>query len=316
MIKYIVILSIVILLYVIFRKREGIPKNIKPAPLANKPPMGWNSWNCFNQEIDEDKIKEIVDCFVDLRLDSVGYEYIIIDDGWASNERDADGNLQAHETRFPSGMKAIGDYIHSKGLKFGLYTSVGRETCEGFPGSYDHEKKDMTKFAEWGVDYVKIDWCTYKKIWWPFWNYKTIYYKMSKAIHETGRPMVINLCNWGFDEPWLWGPKIAHSWRVTYDIKPTKDSIDYIVREGKKLYKYNGPNHWNDLDMLEVGNEGISGDLAKYHFEMWCKLKSPLILGCDLRSISKEDLEIITNENLIELNQRNELSMNDMMISP
>ena len=297
-----VLIFFVILLLIILRPIYHIPNDIMPEPLANVPPMGWNSWNCFNQNINENLIKEIVDSIIIKKLDTYGYKYIIIDDGWADTKRDSDGNLVAHPNRFPSGMKSIGDYIHSKGLKFGLYTSVGRTTCEGFPGSYDNEERDMQKFAEWGVDYVKIDWCTYNRLWWPWWNFKTRYHRISSGIQATGRPMFINLCNWGFQKPWEWGPKLAHSWRVTYDIKPTQKSIDYIVRRGKELQRFNGPNKWNDLDSLQIGN-GISKELSEYHFQMWCKLKSPLILGCDMRTISDEDLTIITNKELIDVNQ-------------
>lgn len=300
--KRILIMILIIIIILVFRNVNTVLSKVKLYPVANSPPMGWNSWNCFKEDITETDIYEIVDSLVALNLDSFGYKYIIVDDGWANNKRDENGNLMANPKTFPSGMKALGDYIHSKGLKFGLYTSVGRETCEGSPGSYGYEEQDMKKFAEWGVDYVKIDWCTFKHTWWPFWNYKRVYYKLSKAIQKTNRPMVVSLCNWGFGEPWKWGYKIAHTWRVTFDIKPNENSIKSIAEAGKKLQLFSGPNKWNDLDMLEIGN-GISDELSRYHFETWCRLRSPLILGCDLRKISKEDLEIITNKNLIDINQ-------------
>jgi alpha-galactosidase len=298
----VLVLITIIFLVVTIRRNYIVPK-VEIPKLAESPPMGWNSWNCFKEDITENDIRDSIDALVALGLDGYGYRYIIVDDGWAAPKRDSNGNLMANPKTFPSGMKALGDYIHSKGLKFGLYTSVGRQTCEGSPGSYGHEKQDMEKFAEWGVDYVKIDWCTFKHVWWPFWNYKRIYYNLSKAIQDTKRPMVISLCNWGFGEPWKWGPQIAHTWRITFDIKPNENSIRSIVRAGEKLKSYNRPNAWNDLDMLEIGNPGVSGDFARYHFEMWCRLRSPLILGCDLRKITKEDLEIITNIKLIEENQ-------------
>jgi alpha-galactosidase len=299
--RRIIILFVLIILLILFTRKYYI-QDLNVSKLADKPPMGWNSWNCFKEDVNEQDIYETIDCIVNLDLDTLGYRYIIIDDGWASHQRDHSGNLTADPIKFPSGMKSLGDYIHSKGLKFGLYTSVGRQTCEGSPGSYGYEKQDMEKFAEWGVDYVKIDWCTFKHMWWPFWNYKKIYYNISKAIQDTKRPMVISLCNWGFGEPWKWGPKIAHTWRVTFDIKPNENSIKNIAEVGEKLQLFSGPNKWNDLDMLEIGN-GISDELSRYHFETWCRLRSPLILGCDLRKISKEDLEIITNKNLIDINQ-------------
>jgi alpha-galactosidase len=217
-------------------------------------------------------------------------------------DRDASGNLQADPVKFPSGIKALGDYIHSKGLKFGIYTSVGRFTCEGYPGSFGYEAKDAAQFASWGVDYVKIDWCTYKWIWWPFWNYQYRYELLSKAIQETGRPMVISLCNWGYGKTWIWGREIAHTWRVTYDITPTKSSIDSIIATGKSLSKYIAPGAYNDLDSLEIGN-GIDHETSVRHFYWWCMLKSPLILGCDLRTMSDEDKAIVKNMELINYNQ-------------
>ena len=278
-------------------KRIVVPK---PPPIT-KPPMGWNSWTCFKTSFNDKMIKEIADV-MDSDFKSSGYEYLILDDGWMSLERDRTGNLQADPEKFPLGMKELGDYIHSKGLKFGIYTSVGRYTCEGYPGSFDFEDHDAAKFAEWGVDYVKLDWCTYKWTWWPFWNYQLRYELMSKAIQATGRPMVIALCNWGFGKPWTWGRKIAHTWRVTYDINPTKFSIYSIASKGYKLFKYTRPGEYNDLDSLEVGN-GIGTELAKKQFYWWCTLKSPLILGCDLRTMSDEDKSIVKNMELINLNQ-------------
>jgi alpha-galactosidase len=274
----------------------------KPRALANSPPMGWNSWDCFRTDFDETKIKEIVDSLIHLGLDQKGYKYIILDDGWMDPERDADGKLQGDRTKFPSGMKSIGQYIHNAGLKFGIYTSIGRTTCEGLPGSFDNEYLDAATFAEWGVDYVKIDWCTHRHLWWPLWNYKYRYQVMSDAIQRSGRDMVIALCNWGFGHSWVWGREIAHTWRITFDIRPTERSINSIIEKGKLLAQYNRPNEWNDLDCLQIGN-GISEDLAKHQFYWWCVLKSPLILGCDLRYLSETDYAIITNDVLISTNQ-------------
>ena len=301
--KILIFILVLLVILIIIRPTYKIPDNIVPPLIIdNKPPMGWNTWNCFGQNINEKLIIENVDSIINKGLDKYGYKYIILDDGWASPTRDSSGNLEAHSERFPSGMKFIGDYIHSKGLKFGLYTSIGKTTCEGYPGSYGNEYRDMKKFEEWGVDYVKIDWCTYNRLWWPWWNYQYHYHIISKAIQSLDRPMFINICNWGFQKPWDWGPKIAHSWRITYDIKPTKQSIDYIIRRGTHLQKYNEPGRYNDLDSLQIGN-GLSKELSEYNFELWCKLKSPLILGCDMRKISDEDLKIITNKELILLNQ-------------
>lgn len=303
---YIWVFVFILIALVIFRPIGYTAGEIKPLlNLAPTPPMGWNSWNCFKANISDALIREITDAMVDTGLLDAGYNYIVIDDGWQAQERDEDGNLQSDPERFPHGMKALGDYIHSKGFKFGLYTSVGRTTCEGLPGSYDHEFADMEKFAEWGVDFVKIDWCTYKHIWWPFWNYKLRYSLMTQAIQSTGRPMVISMCNWGFNKPWTWKPEMAHMYRSFYDIKPSENSIETILKDGIKLAHENRPNHWIDLDMLEVGN-GISHELAEYHFYWWCKLRSPLMIGCDVRNIDEKDLAILTNEKYIRLNQYGE----------
>ena len=269
-------------------------------PICNRPPMGWNSWSCFGTDINETKIKEIVEALLLHKLDTYGYEYIILDDGWMTMHRSPDGQLVADPIKFPSGMKALGDYIHSKGLKFGIYTSVGRKTCEGYPGSFGYEQVDTDTFAEWGVDYIKIDWCTYKHLWWPFWNYKTRYEIFSDAITMNERPMIIAFCNWGFGKPWEWG--MSHTFRITFDTLPTKYSIRYVVEMSRRLEYISKPNGWIDLDALEIGN-GISQDLARFQFYWWCMLKSPLIIGCDLRYIHQEDLDIITNMDLIRQNQ-------------
>jgi alpha-galactosidase len=273
--------------------------------IASTPPMGWNSWNCFNADVTDELIRETVDAMVEKNLLSTGYQYIVIDDGWQDIYRDSEGNLQSNQVKFPHGMKSIGDYIHSRGFKFGLYTSVGRTTCEGYPGSYDNEFRDMKTFADWGVDFVKIDWCTAPRIWWPFWNYRLRYNLMTQAIQSTQRPMVISMCNWGFKQPWSWEPNIAHMYRMYYDIRPSRSSIETIVQEALKLKGESRENHWLDMDMLEIGN-GLSTELSVYHFYWWCKLRSPLMLSCDIRTLSDDDLALITNENYIRMNQYGE----------
>lgn len=283
----------------------------KPRPLAPTPPMGWNSWDCFKTNLDEVKIKGVIAALVDKGLHRKGYKYIILDDGWMDSERDSNGRLQGDRLKFPSGIKSLSEYIHnyidpatgkSAGLKFGIYTSIGRTTCEGLPASYGNEYTDASTFAEWEVDYVKIDWCTYRHLWWPFWNYKYRYQLMSDAIQKTGRDIVIAMCNWGFGDSWEWGRDIAHTWRISFDIRPTRESIESILAKGKRLAILNKPNEWNDLDSLQAGS-GISTVLAKKQFYWWCKLKAPLIIGCDIRSISQTDLDIISNDEFISLNQ-------------
>jgi len=272
----------------------------KPEKYALKPPMGWNSWTCFGTDINENLIKEIVDAMVSKGLRDAGYEYIIIDDGWMDIKRDSRGNLKPCPSKFPSGMLELSKYIHDRKLKFGIYTSVGRFTCEGYPGSYGHEEQDAALFASWGVDYVKLDWCTYKWIWWPFWNYRYRYELMSRALQKY--PIVIAMCNWGFGNSASWGKDLAHTVRITFDVSADQESIDYIIKRGKALAKFNKVNGWNDLDSLEVGN-GISHKLALKQFYWWSVLRSPLIIGSDITSISDSDLEVLLNHDLIAVNQ-------------
>jgi alpha-galactosidase len=268
--------------------------------LCPKPPMGWNSWTCFGTEINESLIRDTAAAMVSKGLLAAGYEYVIVDDGWMDTTRDRNGKLKPCPIKFPSGMKALGEYIHSLGLKFGIYTSVGRYTCEGYPGSYGHEEVDAATFHDWGVDYVKIDWCTYKWIWWPYWNYRYRYELMSRAFNKY--PIVIAMCNWGFGNSAKWGKKLAHTVRITFDVSADEDSINYIIKRGKALKKYNQVNGWNDLDSLEVGN-GICHSLAVKQFYWWCTLRSPLIIGADILSICDDDLEILLNTHMIRINQ-------------
>jgi len=306
----IIFILAIILVYSFSLNRQSMQTN-KPPPLANSPPMGWNSWDCFRTSVDEYKVKGVIYALVNKGLHRLGYNYIILDDGWMYSERDEYGRLQPDPFKFPSGMKALADHIHdyvdpktgcNAGLKFGIYTSVGRKTCEGYPGSYDNEYIDAQTFADWGVDYIKIDWCTFKHVWWPFWNYRYRYELMSDAIQVTERPMVIAMCNWGFGNSWEWGRDIAHTWRIAGDIEPTHESIDSILEKGKSLARFNRPNEWNDMDSLQIGN-GIPGYLAKKQFYWWCRLKSPLILGCDIRYLKSYDYKIIANKKLISMNQ-------------
>jgi alpha-galactosidase len=298
---YILLLIITALFAISVINTYAPPPGIKQISVS--PPMGWNSWTCFGVDINESKILGIVDAMKSLKLDEYGYKYIIIDDGWMNMGR-KDGKLTHDTVKFPNGMKYIGDYIHARGLKFGLYTSVGKYTCEGYPGSYGYEMVDSQTFADWGVDYVKLDWCTYKRLWHPFWNYKERYHIWSESITKQNRDMLIAFCNWGFNKPYMW--KLSHTNRITFDVSPSELNIHRIAIEGKKLYKFSGPNNWNDLDSLEAGN-GISQEVAKYQFYWWCMLRSPLILGNDIRSMTREDFDIVTNIELIKINQDNNI---------
>ncbi len=276
--------------------------------LAETPPMGWNSWNTFGTDINEKLVMEIADKFEELGFKDAGYEYIVLDDGWMAKERDANGNLVADPVKFPSGMKALADYIHSKGLKFGLYNCAGYTTCAGYPGSRGYEYQDARSYASWDVDYLKYDWCNTPKL-----NAEGAYMTMRDALKAAGRPIVFSICEWGDNKPWEWAEDVGHLWRVTGDIINCWDcevghgswsssGVWKIINMRENIRKAAGPGHWNDLDMMEVGN-GMTDAEDRTHFAMWSMLASPLIMGNDLRTASKETIKTLTNKEVIAVNQ-------------
>lgn len=279
--------------------------------LALTPQMGWNSWNKFGTDINEQMVKEMADALVSTGLKDAGYNHILLDDGWMEMERDAQGNLVPHREKFPNGIKVVADYVHSKGLKFGLYNCAGSKTCAGYPGSRGHEYQDALKYAEWGVDYLKYDWCSTGKL-----NAEEAYITMRDAIYAAGRPILLSICEWGTDAPWKWAQSVGHSWRTTGDIyncfSCKHDHGGYFswgalnildMRNQDELRKAAGPDHWNDMDMLEVGNGGLTPDEERTHFALWAILNSPLLLGNDLRNMSPQALDILTNKEIIAINQ-------------
>ncbi|WP_027125066.1 glycoside hydrolase family 27 protein [Gelidibacter mesophilus] len=276
--------------------------------LAETPPMGWNSWNTFGTDINETLVKNIADKFIDLGLKDAGYDYIVLDDGWMAKERDANGNLIADPIKFPGGMKALADYIHAKGLKFGLYNCAGSKTCAGYPGSRGYEYQDARSYASWEVDYLKYDWCNTEKL-----NAEGAYITMRDALKKAGRPMVFSICEWGDNEPWKWAKDVGHLWRVSGDIINCWDcevghgswssfGVWNIINMRKNIRSAAGPDHWNDLDMMEVGN-GMTDAEDRSHFAMWSMLVSPLIMGNDLRTASPETIKTLTNQEVISVNQ-------------
>ncbi|UNO38914.1 NPCBM/NEW2 domain-containing protein [Streptomyces sp. MST-110588] len=273
-----------------------------PDGLAKTPPMGFNNWNSTycRAEFNEAMIKGIADLFVEKGLKAAGYQYVNIDDCWARPTRDAQGKLVPHPTRFPNGIKAVADYIHSKGLKFGLYTSAGTRTCDpvGMPGALGHEASDARQFAEWGVDYLKYDNCNNQGL-----DAKKRYITMRDALKATGRPIVYSICEWGENKPWLWAADVGHLWRTTGDIKDNWASMVSILKKNLPLAPYAGPGHWNDPDMLEVGNGGMSGTEYRSHFSMWSMMAAPLLIGTDLRKATPETFEILNNREVIALDQ-------------
>lgn len=275
--------------------------------LALTPPMGWNSWNTFKCDgINETVIREMADTMVLKRLKAVGYEYIVIDDCWQVG-RDDNGYIIIDKEKFPSGMKALADYIHSKGLKFGIYSDAGTHTCGGRPGSKDYELKDAEKYAEWGVDYLKYDWCNTEGQ-----DAIQSYTLMRDALYKNKRPILFSICEWGINKPWEWAKDVGHIWRTTYDISfdgrfdgdrwGNQIGWSNILDKQVGLEKYAGPGHWNDPDMLAVGI-GMSVNESRAHFTMWCMLAAPLMTGNDLRNMNSETQEILTNKNLIAIDQ-------------
>jgi alpha-galactosidase len=291
------------------------PCAIAQTPVAQTPPMGWNSWNYFFGKVTDKDIRDSADQIVATGMKDAGYVYVNIDDTW-EGKRDANGVLQTNE-KFPD-MKALADYVHSRGLKIGIYSSPGPKTCAGYEGSYGHEEQDAQLYASWGIDYLKYDLCSFGRIMRekaP--NDKAeqmrimiaAYDKMAKALKATGRPIVLSLCQYGMDAVWEWAPALGGNlWRTTDDINPSWDRIYTILSQQEGLQKYAGPNgpgggHWNDPDMLEVGNGKLSLAENRTHFSMWAMLSAPLLAGNDLPHMKPEIRDILTNRNVIALDQ-------------
>ncbi len=300
-------IAFVALLLILLSPGTACAQAQKSAPLGLTPPMGWNSWNTFGCDVDEAMIRQMADAMVASGMKDAGYAYINIDDCW-HGKRDADGNIQPDPKTFPSGMKALADYIHARGLKIGLYSDAGNTTCAGRPGSRGHEYQDALTYARWGIDYVKYDWCDTKGISAP-----AAYTTMRDAIRASGRDMVFSICEWGDNKPWEWAPGIGHAWRTTGDITPcwncehnhgswSSFGVLPILDKQAGLRKHAGPGHWNDMDMMEVGN-GMSEEEDRAHFSLWAMLASPLIAGNDLRTMTDATRRILTHRDMIAINQ-------------
>jgi alpha-galactosidase len=278
--------------------------------LAATPPMGWNSWNLFAGRVNDADVRAAADAMVSSGMKDAGYIYVNIDDTW-QGERDAQGNIHAN-SKFPD-MKALADYVHSKGLKIGIYSGPGEQTCAKYAGSLGHEAQDAKTYADWGFDYLKYDLCSFRQ------NMdqeapndpakatqmmKDAYEKMHKALLATGRPIVYSFCQYGWDAVWEWGPSLgANLWRTTGDIDPTWDRMTLIGFSQAGLAKYAGPGHWNDPDMLEVGNGKLTLDENRTHMSLWALLASPLLAGNDLSKMKPETAQILTNREVIAIDQ-------------
>jgi alpha-galactosidase len=273
--------------------------------LAPTPPMGWNSWNKFACDVSEQLIRETADALVASGMKDAGYQYVVIDDCWQV-ARDSVGNIVVDPDRFPSGMEALADYVHAKGLKFGVYSDAGTKTCQGRPGSRGYEYQDARTYAAWGVDYLKYDWCASSTQ-----NAEASYRLMRDALDHSGRLITFSICEWGRNKPWLWATGVGHLWRTTGDIQDCWDCRRdwggygwvHILDLQVGLESYAGPGHWNDPDMLEVGNGGMTTEEYGAHFSMWAMLAAPLMAGNDIRSMTPEIREILTNREVIAVDQ-------------
>lgn len=278
--------------------------------LALTPPMGWNSWNRFACDgINEKVVRDAADAMVTSGMKEAGYEYIVIDDCWQV-DRDSTGNIIADPKKFPAGIKSLAAYIHSKGLKFGIYSCGGRQTCAKRPGSHGYEFQDAHQYAVWGVDYLKYDWCNAEGQ-----NAKESYTLMRDALYKANRPIVFSMCEWGTNKPWEWATDVSHLWRTTGDIgnewskgyaqegKIWGGSVVAILDMQNGLQKYAGPGHWNDPDMLEVGNGGLTEEEERSHFSLWCMLAAPLMTGNDISKMTPSIKEILTNKEAIAIDQ-------------
>ncbi|MCQ6252077.1 NPCBM/NEW2 domain-containing protein [Streptomyces malaysiensis] len=274
--------------------------------LALTPPMGFNNWNSTHcrAEFNEAMVKGIADIFVAKGLKDAGYQYVNLDDCWALPQRDADGKLVPDPVRFPNGIKAVADYVHSKGLKIGIYTSAGTKTCNsaGFPGGLGHEKSDAQQFADWGIDYLKYDNCNNQGID-AKQRYRAMRDALKAATETTGRPIVYSICEWGENKPWEWAGEFGQLWRTTGDISDSWGSMLSIAKQNLPLAQYAGPGRWNDPDMLEVGNGGMTDTEYRSHFSLWSIMAAPLLIGTDLRKATDETYEILGNHEVIAVDQ-------------
>lgn len=276
--------------------------------VAGTPPMGWNSWNHFADKVDDATVRAQADAMLSSGMREAGYVYINIDDTW-EGDRDAQGVIRTNN-KFPD-MKALADYVHGKGLKLGIYSSPGPKTCAGFEGSYGHEEQDAQSYASWGIDYLKYDLCSFGKLMEasgsPEAGHKLMldaYTKMHKALAKTGRPIVFSLCQYGADAVWRWGASVGgNAWRTTGDISDNYSSMTQIGFGQAGLAKFAGPGHWNDPDMLEVGNGGMNLEEYRTHMSLWALLAAPLLAGNDLSTMKPDTIALLTNREVIAIDQ-------------
>ncbi|MFB7378430.1 NPCBM/NEW2 domain-containing protein [Kitasatospora purpeofusca] len=270
--------------------------------LAPTPPMGFNNWNSTQcgAGFNEGMVKAVADLFVSKGLRDAGYRYVNLDDCWALPQRDASGNLVPDPVRFPNGLKSLADYVHGKGLRFGLYSTAGTKTCNsnGFPGGLGHERQDAALWASWGVDFLKYDNCGNQGL-----DARTRYRTMSDALRATGRPILLSVCEWGQNKPWTWAPALGEMWRTTLDISDNWSRMIGLAHQNQKLAPYAAPGAWNDPDMLEVGNGGMTDTEYRTHFSLWAQMAAPLLIGTDLRTADPATYDILLNRDVIAVDQ-------------
>ncbi len=266
--------------------------------LAPTPPMGWNSWNRFGPSVNDRLIRQTAEAMVASGMSSAGYRYVVVDDGWEATLRDDHGELVPDPSKFPAGIKALADFVHSLGLRFGIYTDAGTRTCQGFPGSLGYEFRDARRFAEWGVDYVKVDWCHTDGL-----SAHATYERWREALVAAERPIVLSVCEWGRSYPWNWAGAIGHLWRTCPDIQDNWESVLAILDRQVDLHPFAGPDHWNDPDMLEVGNGGMSETEYRAHFSLWAMLAAPLMAGNDLRAMPEAVRDLLVAREVIAVDQ-------------
>ncbi|MEU7874520.1 ricin-type beta-trefoil lectin domain protein [Dactylosporangium sp. NPDC049140] len=281
--------------------RSAVPAQALDNGLAKTPPMGWNDWNAYGCNVSETLVKQTAEKIVSSGLAAAGYQYVNIDDCWMQSSRDANGNLQPDFAKFPDGISGTAAYVHSKGLKLGIYEDAGTATCAGFPGSLGHETQDAQSFASWGVDYLKYDNCNNNGSS-TTQQYISRYSAMRDALAATGRPIVYSICEWGVNSPWTWAPSVGNLWRTTGDIQANFNSMLSIFHSNMGLDAYAGPGAWNDPDMLEVGN-GMSATEDRAHFSLWAEMAAPLLAGNNLVNASDTTLSILGNKAVIAVDQ-------------
>ena len=268
--------------------------------LAATPPMGWNSWNHFACKVSDAVVRGAADAIAANGMKKARYVYVNIDDCW-QGKRDEKGIIHPNE-RFPN-MKALADYVHSKGLKIGIYSSPGPKTCANYEGSYGHEEQDAQTYAAWGMDYLKYDWCSARKVYKAS-EMPAVYKKMHDALERAGRPIAYSLCQYGMERVWEWGASVGGNlWRTTDDIEDNYESMCFIGFGQNGLQKFAAPGHWNDPDMLEVGNGKMTNDEYLTHMSLWCLLAAPLLAGNDLSKMTQATLEILTNPEVVVVDQ-------------